>query len=156
LWILDSVVIEPPAQVAYFDDPDVGNFHYGLNHPMKPHRLAVTHSLVRHYDLHKRMKVEFNRIFLLASHQVYRPYVATSSDMARFHSEDYIEFLKLVSPTSADGLGKERGLYNVGAAADCPVFDGRTILPLDIALSQAYSISAPATPARAWTPPRSW
>ncbi|XP_042646138.1 histone deacetylase 3 isoform X1 [Tyto alba] len=41
--------------VAYFYDPDVGNFHYGAGHPMKPHRLALTHSLVLHYGLYKKM-----------------------------------------------------------------------------------------------------
>lgn len=75
--------------VAYFYDPDVGNFHYGegtrwyptgsgrggfetgattdelssllpgAGHPMKPHRLALTHSLVLHYGLYKKMIVSF-------------------------------------------------------------------------------------------------
>jgi hypothetical protein len=31
-----------------------------LGHPMKPHRLAVTHSLVFNYGLHKQMKVKCN------------------------------------------------------------------------------------------------
>ena len=65
-------------KVAYFYDPDVsnlaeaylinqleilfklfqvGNFHYGQLHPMKPHRLSVTHSLVLNYGLHKKMQV---------------------------------------------------------------------------------------------------
>uniref|UniRef100_A0A8D0HKD1 Histone deacetylase n=1 Tax=Sphenodon punctatus TaxID=8508 RepID=A0A8D0HKD1_SPHPU len=44
-------------RVAYFYDPDVGNFHYGAGHPMKPHRLALTHSLVLHYGLYKKMIV---------------------------------------------------------------------------------------------------
>ena len=29
----------------------------GTNHPMKPHRIAVTHNLVLSYQLHKKMKV---------------------------------------------------------------------------------------------------
>lgn len=29
-------------RVSYFYDPDVGNFHYGPGHPMKPHRLSVS------------------------------------------------------------------------------------------------------------------
>uniref|UniRef100_A0A2K6KUL4 Histone deacetylase domain-containing protein n=1 Tax=Rhinopithecus bieti TaxID=61621 RepID=A0A2K6KUL4_RHIBE len=41
--------------VAYFYDPDMGNFHYGAGHPMRPHRLALTHSLVLHYGLYKKM-----------------------------------------------------------------------------------------------------
>ena len=45
------------SKVVYFYDPDVGNFHYGPGHPMKPHRLSVTHSLVLNYGLHKKMQV---------------------------------------------------------------------------------------------------
>ena len=40
----------------------VGNFHYGQLHPMKPHRLSVTHSLVLNYGLHKKMQVFINII----------------------------------------------------------------------------------------------
>uniref|UniRef100_A0A494B9Q7 Histone deacetylase 3 n=1 Tax=Mus musculus TaxID=10090 RepID=A0A494B9Q7_MOUSE len=49
--------------VAYFYDPDVGNFHYGAGHPMKPHRLALTHSLVLHYGLYKKMIPSVSRTF---------------------------------------------------------------------------------------------
>jgi hypothetical protein len=31
----------------------------GAGHPMKPHRLALTHSLVLHYGLYKKMIVSF-------------------------------------------------------------------------------------------------
>lgn len=72
-------------KVAYFYNADVGNFHYGPGHPMKPHRLSVTHSLVLNYGLHKKM-------------QIYKPYRASAHDMCRFHSEDYIEFLQNVTP----------------------------------------------------------
>ena len=44
-------------RVVYLYDPDVGNYYYGPGHPMKPHRLAVTHSLVLNYGLHKKMAV---------------------------------------------------------------------------------------------------
>jgi len=97
-------------KVAYFYDPDVGNFHYGQLHPMKPHRLSVTHSLVLNYGLHKKM-------------QVFRPYIASGPDMARFHSEEYIEFLQRVSPHNIQSFSKSLTHYNVGAA-DCPVFEG--------------------------------
>jgi len=97
-------------RVAYFYDPDVGNFHYGPMHPMKPHRLSVTHSLVLNYGLHKKM-------------QVFKPYVASGPDMARFHSEEYIEFLQRVNPANIQSFNKSLTHYNVGAA-DCPVFDG--------------------------------
>lgn len=74
-------------RVSYFYNADVGNFHYGPGHPMKPHRLAVIHSLVLNYGLHSKMKI-------------YRPYRATTHDMQRFHSEEYIEFLQRVTPSN--------------------------------------------------------
>ncbi|XP_045770219.1 histone deacetylase 3 [Maniola jurtina] len=96
-------------RVAYFYNPDVGNFHYGPGHPMKPHRLSVTHSLVLNYGLHKKM-------------QIYRPYRASAHDMCRFHSEDYIEFLQNVTPQNIQTYSKDLLHYNVGD--DCPVFEG--------------------------------
>ncbi|XP_060554018.1 histone deacetylase 3-like [Ruditapes philippinarum] len=95
--------------VAYSYDPDVGNFHYGPGHPMKPQRIALTHCLVMHYNLHKKM-------------QVYRPYRASVHDMCRFHSEDYIDFLMRVSPQNVQNFTKQLSMFNVGD--DCPVFDG--------------------------------
>uniref|UniRef100_A0A023FUV4 Histone deacetylase n=1 Tax=Amblyomma cajennense TaxID=34607 RepID=A0A023FUV4_AMBCJ len=95
--------------VMYFWDPDVGNFHYGPGHPMKPQRLSVTHSLVMHYGLYKKM-------------QVFRPYRASSHDMCRFHSEEYIDFLERVTPQNIQTFTKSLSHFNVGD--DCPVFDG--------------------------------
>uniref|UniRef100_A0A3B4A295 Histone deacetylase domain-containing protein n=1 Tax=Periophthalmus magnuspinnatus TaxID=409849 RepID=A0A3B4A295_9GOBI len=48
-------------RTSYFYDPDVGNFHYGAGHPMKPHRLSLTHSLVLHYGLYKKMMESVHR-----------------------------------------------------------------------------------------------
>ncbi|XP_002742058.1 histone deacetylase 3-like [Saccoglossus kowalevskii] len=95
--------------VAYFYDADVGNFHYGPGHPMKPHRLALTHSLVLNYGLYKKM-------------QVYRPYRASQHDMCRFHSEEYIDFLSRVTPQNIQSFTKSLSHFNVGD--DCPVFPG--------------------------------
>jgi histone deacetylase 3 len=89
--------------VAYIHDPDVANFHFGTwhrrsvsvrkcqlfalmhalgaGHPMKPHRLALTHNLVLHYGMYKKM-------------HVYRPSRATTPDLLKFHSEAYIDFLQ--------------------------------------------------------------
>ncbi|MEQ2235096.1 Histone deacetylase 3, partial [Ilyodon furcidens] len=94
-------------RTSYFYDPDVGNFHYGAGHPMKPHRLSLTHSLVLHYGLYKKM-------------MVFKPYKASQHDMCRFHSEDYIDFLQKVSPNNMQGFTKSLNTFNVGD--DCPVF----------------------------------
>ncbi|XP_059486671.1 histone deacetylase 3 [Neocloeon triangulifer] len=97
-------------RVTYFYSPDVGNFHYGPGHPMKPHRMSVTNSLVLNYGLHKKM-------------QMYRPYKASVHDMCRFHSEDYIDFLQKATPSMMQNTStKYMNNYNVGD--DCPIFDG--------------------------------
>jgi hypothetical protein len=48
-------------RISYYYDADVSTSYYGNNHPMKPHRLAMTHHLVLSYDLHKRMEVYVRR-----------------------------------------------------------------------------------------------
>ena len=39
--------------------------YYGANHPMKPHRLCMTHHLVLGYELHKHMEVYVSTFPLL-------------------------------------------------------------------------------------------
>jgi len=39
------------SRVSYFYDPDVGNYVYYLGHPMKPHRVRMTHNLIVNYGL---------------------------------------------------------------------------------------------------------
>ncbi len=68
-------------KVAYFYDHEVANYHYGENHPMKPHRLALTHNLVLNYGLHKKMNV-------------YKLRKSTYEELLRYHSQDYIDFLQ--------------------------------------------------------------
>ncbi len=43
---------------------DIGNFYYGQAHPMKPHRIRMTHDLVVNYNLYKRMEI-FVRVEML-------------------------------------------------------------------------------------------
>lgn len=37
------------SRISYFMDHDVGGFYYGPDHPMKPHRICLTHNLVLAY-----------------------------------------------------------------------------------------------------------
>jgi len=37
------------GKVCYFMDSDIGGYYYGQHHPMKPHRLAMTHNLMLAY-----------------------------------------------------------------------------------------------------------
>ncbi|KAJ2604423.1 histone deacetylase [Coemansia sp. RSA 1722] len=100
---------QPKKNVAYFYDPDVGNFHYGPGHPMKPHRIRMTHNLVMSYELYKKMSI-------------YRAAPATCQEMTQFHSDDYVDFLHRVTPENAAQFQRELSKYNF--EEDCPVFDG--------------------------------
>jgi len=96
-------------EVAYMFDPSIGKYYYGHRHPMKPHRLTLTNSLVMNYGLYKHMKM-------------YIPPTASSSDLRRFHADDYIDFLSRVTPNNANDYAKYFQQYNV--MEDCPIFDG--------------------------------
>jgi len=138
------------SKVCYYYDSDIGNYYYGQGHPMKPHRMRMTHNLLLNYGLYRKM-------------EVYRPHKATQDEMTKFHSDDYIRFLRsirpdnmseyskllqrwagllLSTPTSSFSASSSRALpslpfsppppppsppppplrFNVGE--DCPVFDG--------------------------------
>uniref|UniRef100_A0A0D9VDQ1 histone deacetylase n=1 Tax=Leersia perrieri TaxID=77586 RepID=A0A0D9VDQ1_9ORYZ len=96
-------------RVCYFYDPEVGNYYYGQGHPMKPHRVRMTHALLAHYGLLTQM-------------QVLRPHPARDRDLTRFHSDDYVAFLRSVTPETQ--LDQIRSLRRFNVGEDCPVFDG--------------------------------
>uniref|UniRef100_A0A8C5IIP4 Histone deacetylase n=1 Tax=Junco hyemalis TaxID=40217 RepID=A0A8C5IIP4_JUNHY len=91
--------------VAYFYDPDVGNFHYGASGAEAAPGRGGGGTAVG-----------------LGPGGVFKPYQASQHDMCRFHSEDYIDFLQRVSPNNMQGFTKSLNAFNVGD--DCPVFPG--------------------------------
>ncbi|KAJ6126094.1 hypothetical protein N7471_010587 [Penicillium samsonianum] len=107
--ISDQLLGSKNKKVAYFYDSDVGNYAYVSGHPMKPHRIRMTHSLVMNYGLYKKM-------------EIYRAKPASKYEMTQFHTDEYIDFLSKVTPDNMDRFSKEQSRYNVGD--DCPVFDG--------------------------------
>ena len=36
---------------------DVGNYYYGQGHPMKPHRIRMTHNLLLNYGIYRKLEV---------------------------------------------------------------------------------------------------
>lgn len=40
-----------------FIQGDVGNYYYGQGHPMKPHRIRMTHNLLLNYGLYRKMEI---------------------------------------------------------------------------------------------------
>eukprot|EP00301_Raphidiophrys_heterophryoidea_P017916 c2914_g1_i1.p1 GENE.c2914_g1_i1~~c2914_g1_i1.p1 ORF type:complete len:450 (-),score=130.21 c2914_g1_i1:1153-2451(-) len=96
-------------KVAYFYDTEIGNYYYGPGHPMKPHRMRMTHSLLLSYGLYRKM-------------EIYRPSQAQEQDMTKFHADDYIHFLATVTPDNQSHFPQQLQRFNLGE--DCPVFDG--------------------------------
>jgi histone deacetylase 1/2 len=97
------------GRISYFYDPEIGNYQYAPGHPMKPHRIRMTHSLLVNYELYKHM-------------DVYAPVPATFEDLTRFHSDDYIDFLRCVDRSNAEN--RQREVYKYNVVEDCPVFEG--------------------------------
>jgi histone deacetylase 1/2 len=76
---------------------------------MKPHRVRMTHNLVVNYGLYRKM-------------EVFRPRLISPGAMTRFHSDDYINFLRVITPDNMSEYTRQLQRFNVGE--DCPVFDG--------------------------------
>ncbi|KAF9535172.1 histone deacetylase RPD3 [Crepidotus variabilis] len=95
-------------KVAYFYDNDVGAYSYGLGHPMKPLRMRVTHELVMAYGMLDKM-------------HVIRPKRCSPEAMARFHTDEYVQFLQTVTPETVDKLTHHGTRFLVGE--DNPAFD---------------------------------
>ncbi|KAK8198784.1 hypothetical protein BKA81DRAFT_131406 [Phyllosticta paracitricarpa] len=97
------------TRIAYMYDPDIGCYDYEPGHCMKPFRIRMTHDLVMSYGLYRNM-------------EVYRAKPATSLEMTQFHTDEYIEFLKRVTPDTIGNCQQEALKYDI--SGDCPVFDG--------------------------------
>ncbi|KIY50746.1 histone deacetylase complex, catalytic component RPD3 [Fistulina hepatica ATCC 64428] len=88
---------------------DVGAYTYGFGHPMKPHRIRMTHELVSVYNMLDKM-------------HVLRAKRATPEEMNAFHTDEYINFLCRVTPETASELTNQGQRYLMGE--DNPAFDG--------------------------------
>ncbi|XP_068273783.1 histone deacetylase 1 isoform X2 [Nyctibius grandis] len=81
-------------KVCYYYDGDVGNYYYGQGHPMKPHRIRMTHNLLLNYGLYRKM-------------EIYRPHKANAEEMTKYHSDDYIKFLRSIRPDNMSEYSKQ-------------------------------------------------
>ncbi|KAL6764497.1 hypothetical protein V8C86DRAFT_2471108 [Haematococcus lacustris] len=99
--------------VAYFYDEEIGNFCYGGGNPMRPHRARLVYSLLKSYGLTKSMLV-------------HRPEPRSFEQLTEFHADDYIDFLRVVTPNNAEDHMNQLRRFNMGQIGDvdCPVFDG--------------------------------
>jgi len=97
--------------IDYFYDEHIGNYHYGPGHPMRPHRVRLTHHLIVNYGLYKHLNV-------------FRPRPATFGDLTAFHTDEYIRFLNEVTPENMHESQYRSVLDRHNICEDCPIFDG--------------------------------
>ncbi|KAF9035991.1 hypothetical protein BJ165DRAFT_1509507, partial [Panaeolus papilionaceus] len=88
-------------KVAYYYDTEAGAYTYGPGHPMKPHRIRVTHNLVSAYGMLDKLQV---------------------LKMSAFHMDEYVHFLTQVTPETAEKMTYQGTRFLVGE--DNPTFEG--------------------------------
>jgi histone deacetylase 1/2 len=98
-------------KVAYFYDDNVPNYYYGHDHPMKPKRIGMTHSLINHYKMYSLL-------------HVYEPAKASREDLCMFHTPEYVEYLEKVNPKTFTRGTEKKNSFKIGETTDCPIFNG--------------------------------
>lgn len=96
---------------SYYYHPEIGNYHYGNAHPMKPHRVKMADSIIRSYGMHEMM----DDMLLPEGY-------GEELDLTKFHADDYIDFLKEITPENVAKYSDQLLRFNIGE--DCPIFDG--------------------------------
>lgn len=96
-------------KISYFYDASIGSYYYGRGHCMKPHRVKMVHALVMKYQMYKNLTVM-------------KPPLYPVGELTRFHSDDYISFLRNVTTDNMHQYKKQLRRFNM--VYDCPVFDG--------------------------------
>jgi len=54
---------------------DIGNYYYGQGHPMKPHRIRMTHNLLLNYGLYRKMEIYVSARFQIFTKSTVRVFV---------------------------------------------------------------------------------
>ena len=93
---------------------DIGNYYYGQGHPMKPHRIRMTHNLLLNYGLYRKM-------------EIYRPHKATQEEMTKFHSDDYIRFLRSIRPDNMGEYNKQMQVRTIICRDRCEIINSSKI-----------------------------
>ena len=95
---------------AFISSPALWRRGFGGKHPLKPERLARTVALLEGY-----------RAFEAPNVTRVESRMATEEELARFHTRDYIEAVRMLSESGASGARASR--YGFGPG-DNPVFKG--------------------------------
>jgi acetoin utilization deacetylase AcuC-like enzyme len=76
-------------QVCYLYNPDFTKFVLSEEHPMKPMRLKMVHSLINNYNLTSQLNMFYSK-------------AATPEELCLFHHPQYVKYLETwVTPNSS-------------------------------------------------------
>ena len=95
---------------------------------MKPHRIRMTHNLLLNYGLYRKM-------------EIYRPHKATQEEITKFHSDDYIRFLRSIRPDNMSEYNKQMQRFNVGEVREKTLVVQDLKFYIFFVLSQFYSVA---------------
>jgi histone deacetylase 1/2 len=92
-----------------FADYMMNDLSEQVHHPMKPFRVRMTHELIKSYGLDNYMvDIDLPEGYF------------EEIDLSTFHSDDYIELLRNITPENQNEFKDQLIRYNFGE--DCPVF----------------------------------
>lgn len=94
--------------VSWHLNPEIELHHFGRTHPMKPWRLTLAKGLITSYGMHYAMDSYLSR-------------KATEEELAEFHTQDYLDYLKTALP--CEPVPNPDHPHNLGGE-DCPIFEG--------------------------------
>ncbi|OBT67623.1 hypothetical protein VE03_03780 [Pseudogymnoascus sp. 23342-1-I1] len=94
--------------VSWHLNPEIERHHFGRSHPMKPWRLTLAKGLITSYGMHYAMDSYVSR-------------KATPEELAEFHTQDYLDYLKTAMP--CEPVSYPTHPHNLGGD-DCPIFEG--------------------------------
>lgn len=77
----------------------------------------------RPYKYVQNIVLPYGRI-IIQNHFDILLFRASTQDMLRFHSDDYVDFLSRVTPQNIHTMGFHKYLSHFSVGDDCPVFDG--------------------------------
>jgi histone deacetylase 1/2 len=95
-------------KVAYFYDSDVGNYAYVAGHPMKPHRIRLSHSLIMNYGIYKKMEIYVGSLFPQSQSSLSKAHPPHNNSLSSLllYLEGSSEMTALLTITSASKTGQ--------------------------------------------------
>jgi acetoin utilization deacetylase AcuC-like enzyme len=120
---------------------------------MKPIRMKLAHHLLMSYGLYRQLEVYVSQAqspelswrglacqtgysavnmfsingkvhFCAQMTCLQRPHLATAEEMKEFHSSDYIDFLRRITPENMHEYASQMQKFGIGEFSDCPAFSG--------------------------------